>query len=107
MMQRLEAAQAQYDAAVGAFTDLALITSLGSALVALQLESAQLPLSEEDYLTLADRRAALVQRGLKLCRDLSQTQQVENLATASTKVQSLIALECPVGALTGTQGLQT
>jgi Tfp pilus assembly protein PilN len=99
MVQRLEAAQAQYDAAVAAFTDLALIASRGNALVALQLESAQLPLSEEDYLTLPARHAQLVPQVLQTCRELMKAKEVENLAGLTDKLTALGAVAVP--ALTG------
>jgi beta-phosphoglucomutase-like phosphatase (HAD superfamily) len=95
MMQRLEDAQAQYDAAVSAFTDLPLVASLGEALHALQQESAQLPLSEEDYLTLADRHATLVQRVVQVCKALAQAKQFYSLAALGGKLKLLRALKLP------------
>jgi hypothetical protein len=97
MTQRLENAQAQYDAAFTAFADFPLITSLGAALVTMQQESAQLPLSEEDYLTLADRHAALVQRVKQGCLDLMKAKQFDNLAILNGRLRALDQLELPKG----------
>jgi hypothetical protein len=99
MIQRLEAAQAQYDAAVAARTDLSLIASLGNALVALEQESAQLPLSEEDYLKLPARHAQLVPQVLQTCRELMTAKEIENLAGLTDKLTALGAVAVP--ALTG------
>jgi hypothetical protein len=95
MMQRLEDAQTQYDAAVSTFTDLPLIASLGAALAALQQESATLPLSEEDYLTLPARHAQLVQRVVQVCKGLAQAKQLDSLATLGGQLKLLKALELP------------
>jgi hypothetical protein len=95
MMQRLEAAQAQYDAAVSAFTDLSLITSLGKSLQSLQLQSALLPLSEEDYLTLSIRHADLVQRVEQGCKTLAVEKQLDSLATLGGQLKLLKAHELP------------
>jgi hypothetical protein len=92
MMQRLAAAQAQYDAAEAAFTNLPLVASLGEALHALQQESAQLPLSEEDYLTLLERRSALVQRVTDRCKNLIQEQLFDDLARLDTQLKATKAL---------------
>ena len=60
LTQRIPALQTQLEAALAA-DDFGSIASVGTQLLALQQQSAQLPQSEEDYLTLADRHAALVQ----------------------------------------------
>jgi hypothetical protein len=96
MIQRLETAQAQYDAAVAARADLSVIASLAQAVVALQRESAQLPLSEEDYLTLPARHAQLVQSVYLACEDLRKAKQFDQLAKLSGQLQVLRALEQPV-----------
>jgi hypothetical protein len=55
--QRIQALQAQYDDAL-ATEDFEWVASLGPQLQALQQQSAQLPLSEEDYLTLSGQACA-------------------------------------------------
>jgi hypothetical protein len=59
--QRRDALQAQLDSAMSK-RDLKQMGTLGLALEALKLEAAQLPLSEEEYLTLGARHAALMER---------------------------------------------
>jgi hypothetical protein len=92
-MVRIPALQAQYDAALAAADDFVLVGTLGSQLQALQQESAQLSLSEEDYLTLAARHAALVQRVMEECRELAKAQDYTALGSLSAKLQELKALD--------------
>ena len=58
VMQRLAAQQKQLDAATAA-RQFKLMGTLGQVLRVLQLESAQLALSEEDYRTMRDRQSIL------------------------------------------------
>jgi L-asparaginase II len=93
LMQRMRALQAQYDAAETAATDFVLIGTLGMQLQELEEESAQLPLSEEDYLTLTDRHAALVQRVTDACRALKAPGYFAELDKLATQLEALRALD--------------
>jgi hypothetical protein len=95
MIQRLEAAQAQYDAAEAAAEDFELIASLGKALQALQQESAQLPLSEEDYLTLVGRRAQLALRIEKKGKDLQKAKDFAGLEQLGVHLEALQSVALP------------
>jgi hypothetical protein len=89
----LEGLQAQYHAAATAGVDFQLIAALGMQLDTAQQESAQLPLSEEDYLTLSTRHATLVQRVEQKCRELMQTKAFPALAVLSAKFAALKNLD--------------
>jgi hypothetical protein len=95
MMQRLEAAQAQYDSAKAAAEDFELIASRGKALQALQLEASKLPLSGEDYLTLGERHAQLVQRMLATCKQLARSKEFAALTALDKQVKLFCALTLP------------
>jgi hypothetical protein len=105
LMQRRRPLQAQFDAAVAAAEDFVLVGTLGMQLQELEKESAQLSLSEEDYLTLADRHTALVQRVTEQCRAqkaASQFTELEKLATQLVALTALDVSELP-GACVGTK----
>jgi hypothetical protein len=53
----------------------------------------QLPLSEEDYLTLADRHAALVQKVTTTCAELVDASEFDALDALATKLEELRALD--------------
>jgi hypothetical protein len=93
LMQRREVLQAQYRAAEFAAEDFVLIGHLGVKLEALQRESAQLPLSEEDYLALADRHAQLVQRVTDKCKELTKGRQFDELAALGIQLKALKAVD--------------
>jgi hypothetical protein len=101
MNQRLEAAQAQYDAAERDGEDFNLIAFLLRGLEALQLESAQLPLSEEGYLTLPTRHASLVHRVTDSCKAFMGGKDYESLATIGSKLTVLRALDVSTSHTTG------
>ena len=94
MVQRLATLQTQFDAAeAAADQDFELIAALGLKLEALQLESAQLALSEEDYQTLPVRHAQLVQRVVDQCRELTRAKQFTALAALNAQLKALRALD--------------
>jgi hypothetical protein len=90
--QRLEATQAQYDAADAA-RDFLSIASLGKTLEALKAQSSRLALTQKDYLTLADRHAALVQRVVDTCRELAKAGKVAEVTVLAGKMETLQALD--------------
>jgi hypothetical protein len=90
--QRLEAAQAQYDAAEAA-GDFRSIGALGRALENLKAESAKIALSQKDYLTLADRHAQLVQRVVSTCQDLAKAGKYVELSALVTSAENLKTLD--------------
>jgi hypothetical protein len=90
--QRKGKVQAQFDAADAA-DDFLLVAKLGMQLQQLEKESAQLPLSEEDYLTLADRHAALVQRVTDQCKELKVAKDFVALAAVAEHLGALKAVD--------------
>jgi hypothetical protein len=103
LMERVRPLQAQFDAAEAAAEDFVLIGTLGTQLQQLEKESARLPLSEEDYLTLADRHAALVQRLTDQCRKMKAVgwfTELDQLATQLVALRALDVSELP-GACVG------
>lgn len=88
-MRRKEELQRQFDAAVTAKADYLEIAEIGIAQLEHEKESAQLPLSEEDYLTLESRHAALVLTVRDLCQFLVSEQRFATLKALS-KTLSLL-----------------
>lgn len=90
---------AQLDAAKAAGTNFSLIAKLGQAVKAPKVEAVQLPLSQEDYLTFAAKRAALVQRMEDKCRELVIGEYFHLLASLSDKLTAMQTLDiivlCP------------
>jgi hypothetical protein len=82
----------QFDAAVAA-ANFSAVAALGLARKALLAESAQLPLSEEDYLTLPARHAAQVQRVTDQCRQLVRANNFAALTALSKKLSALKTLD--------------
>jgi hypothetical protein len=74
-------------------SDFAAVGQAGKALRASIAVLAQLPLSEEDYLTLADRHAALVQKVTAACAELADTGEFDALVTLAIKLEELQALD--------------
>lgn len=69
------------------------MSTLGQELEALDEESAQLPLSKEDYLTLRDRHAELVQDLRSRCRELTVGRHFAALQLLNTDLTSLQGLD--------------
>jgi DNA repair ATPase RecN len=92
-MLRRDDLQARFDAADAADEDYKLIGTLGEALEALSVESAQLPLSEEDFWTLAERHAQLVEKMISKCRELKRDKQYKALTALGTALESLRAAD--------------
>jgi hypothetical protein len=88
LSRRIRAHCAQLDAALAA-EDFELVASLGVQLQPLHEESAQLPLSEEDYLTLPARHAALVQRVMDKCKVLAALKDYKSLDAVAAKLEAL------------------
>jgi formyltetrahydrofolate synthetase len=76
-----------------AMADFEAIGQAGKALKAANAELAQLPLSEEDYLKLADRHAALVQKVSTTCAELSDAGEFDALEALAAKLEELKALD--------------
>jgi Skp family chaperone for outer membrane proteins len=74
-------------------SDFAAVGQVGKALKAANAELAQLPLSEEDYLTLADRHAALLQNLTTTCAELADAGEYDALDTLAAKLEELQALD--------------
>lgn len=91
--QRLNALQLELAAADAAGTDFELIAQLGKAVKAARLECAQLPLSEADFLSLAERHAALVERVTAQCRELREQEDFDALGTLGAKLKALRAVD--------------
>jgi hypothetical protein len=93
LIKKASALQGQYDAALAAATDFVLVGTLGTQLQALERQSAQLPLSEEDYLTLPARHAELVRRVTDTCRELMKARDYTALGPLSVKLKELRAVD--------------
>jgi hypothetical protein len=74
-------------------SDFAAVGQVGKALKAANAQLAQLPLSEEDYLTLADRHAALVQKVTATCTELADAGEYDALDALAIKLEELQALD--------------
>jgi hypothetical protein len=70
-----------------------LVGQAGKALKAANSELAQLPLSAEDYLTLADRHVALVQQVTATCTELADAGEYDALDALAIKLEELQALD--------------
>jgi hypothetical protein len=69
------------------------VVSVGKALKAVSAAVAQHPLSEEDYLTLADRHESLVRRVVATCAELSDAGEFDALEALAAKLEELKALD--------------
>jgi hypothetical protein len=74
-------------------SDFAAVGQVGKALKAANAELAQLPLSEEDYLTLAGRHAALVRKVTATCAQLADVSYFDALDALAIKLEELQALD--------------
>jgi hypothetical protein len=99
IIQRQQSVRHQFETALEAAVDFVLVGTLGAELKALQQQAAQLPLSEEDYLTLPGRHADLVRRVTDTCRELMRARDYAALGPLSAKLKELRALD-----LTGIPG---
>jgi hypothetical protein len=91
--QRLLSLKAQIKAELAAALDFELVGTLGMQRKSLEQQSAQLPLSEEDYLTLGNRHADLVRRVTETCRELMKARDYAMLGPLSAKLKELKALD--------------
>jgi hypothetical protein len=78
---------------VYAVQDWEAIGRAGNALKAANTAVKDQPLSEEDYLTLAGRHAALVQKATSQCRELAASKDYATLAAMAAKLADLTALD--------------
>jgi hypothetical protein len=85
--QQLAAVEAQED------PDYALMGRLMLEQQILEQESAQLPLSEADFLKLGDWHAALVQGMHDMCRDLARARQHSKLKELAAQLAELKAMD--------------
>jgi DNA repair ATPase RecN len=98
LMRRRDIVRAQFDAADVADRDFYLVATLGMQLRELEQQSAQLPLSEEGYLMLPDRHAALVQQVTDRCKELTKAREFAAVAALGAKLSELRAAPPPVDA---------
>jgi cell fate (sporulation/competence/biofilm development) regulator YlbF (YheA/YmcA/DUF963 family) len=89
-IQQRDELQREYDALKSAASDL---ISLGRVGKALKAAIAAVVLTEEDYLTLADRHAALVQKVTATCAELANAGEFDALDILATKLEELKALD--------------
>jgi formyltetrahydrofolate synthetase len=92
-IQHRDELQGAFGALKVAMADFEAIGHAGKALKAATAELAQLPLSEEDYLTLADRHAALVQKVTGTCAELADAGEFDALDNLVTKLEELKVLD--------------
>jgi hypothetical protein len=95
LTQSIRTFQAQLDAAVAA-EDFDTVVAVGSKLKALKAQSAQVPLSEQDYLTLPARYAELLREVTGKCLELTAAQQYAELAIFGPLQKALKALDMAV-----------
>jgi hypothetical protein len=89
-IQRRDQLQKDYNALKTAATDFVALGRVGNAL---KTAVAAVVLTEEDYLTLADRRAALVQKVRVKCAELADAGEFDTLDTLASKLEELKALD--------------
>lgn len=92
-MRRRTVLQRKYDAAKVGNAELSVIGTLGESLEALKLEAAKLPLSEEDYLTLGARHAALMQKVESKGREFVADDRSHLVTRLGAKLNALKALD--------------
>jgi hypothetical protein len=89
---------AALNAAKTNFLEIARVGTAHKAAIAAVL---QLPLSEEDYLTLAGRYEALVQKVTATCAELADAGEFDALVVLAAKLEELKALDVSILAHTG------
>jgi hypothetical protein len=92
-IQRRDQLQAEFAALKASKSDFAASVKVGRELKASQEAILQLPLPEENYLTMADRHAALVQKMTALCERLLENEDLDALETLASKLGELKALD--------------
>jgi hypothetical protein len=95
LMRRRNIVRAQFDAADIAGRDFYVIAQLGMQLLVLEKESALLPLSEESYLTIPKRHAALMQQMTERCKELTKARAFAAVTTLGAKLSELRATVPP------------
>jgi hypothetical protein len=90
VIQHRDELQREYDTLKTAATDLMAWGRVGRALKA---AGAAIMLTEEDYLTLADRYAALVKKVTTTCAELADAAESPALSTLASKLEELKALD--------------
>jgi hypothetical protein len=92
-LERRETLKAELGAAENAGDNFVLVGTLGEQLLALAKDTARLPLSEEDYLTLAARHATAEQRLIQRCKELVTAKAYAEVKALGAKLQELQALD--------------
>jgi hypothetical protein len=92
-IQQRDQLQSEFAALKASKTDFAASVKVGRELKALQEAILQLPLPEEDYLTMAGRHAALVHKMTVLCERLLENEDLDALDTVAAKLEELKALD--------------
>jgi hypothetical protein len=93
-LKRRNALRAQYDALDAAGEDFKAIAAVA---LGLQLQASETGrLTEKDYLTLADRHAALVQRVTERCKELTKAREFAAVTTLGTQLSALKAVVLPI-----------
>mmetsp|Transcript_105151 Transcript_105151/g.206237 ORF Transcript_105151/g.206237 Transcript_105151/m.206237 type:complete len:367 (+) Transcript_105151:2690-3790(+) len=93
LIQQKDQLQGGFGPIFAANTDFKAIGRVGKALKAATAAVTQQPLSEEDYLTLRDRHAALVQKMTLKCAELAEVEDYDSLEDFAAKLEQLKALD--------------
>lgn len=91
--QQRDEKKKRYEAARAEGKDFIVVVQLGKALKAAEAELSQHPLSEEGYLTLAERHDALVDKVTAKCQQLMKEEDLDALEVLATKLAELKALD--------------
>jgi hypothetical protein len=92
-IQLRDGLEAQLEVAEKIGDDYELIGTLGEQLLTLRQKVAEQPLSEEDYLTLADRHEVLVQKVTNTCATLARAKAYADVKLLGAKLKELKALD--------------
>jgi hypothetical protein len=92
-IQLRDGQEAQLEVAEKIGEDYELIGTLGEQLLTLRQKVAEQPLSEEDYLTLADRHEVLVQKVTNTCATLARAKAYADVKLLGAKLKELKALD--------------
>jgi hypothetical protein len=92
-IQLRDGLEAQLEAVERIGDDYELIGTLGEQLLTLRQKVAEQPLSEEDYVTLADRHELLVQKVINTCATLARAKAYADVKLLGAKLKELKALD--------------
>jgi hypothetical protein len=92
-IQLRDGQEAQLEAVERIGDDYELIGTLGEQLLTIRQKVAEQPLSEDDYLTLADRHEVLVQKVINTCATLARAKAYADVKLLGAKLKELKALD--------------